>query len=81
MRPCSPCALSHSYHPALCATPVPLFATHTPPPTPPSQRDLSAWVASERSGKQGEKPHVLLMRSKLKYQRELGDLDAKLFKR
>jgi hypothetical protein len=50
-------------------------------PLPPLQRDLSAWVASEKQSKQGEKPDVLLLRSKLKYHKELEDLDAKLFKK
>jgi hypothetical protein len=55
-----------------------LFCSPSPPPL---QRDLSAWVASEKQSKQGEKPDVLLLRSKLKYHKELEDLDAKLFKK
>jgi hypothetical protein len=49
----------------------------------PPQRDLSAWTNGEyrSKGDRKDKPDVILQRARLRYEKELGDLDARLFKR
>ena len=45
------------------------------------QKDLSSWVVSERQNHQSEKAEVLLVRARLRHEKELSEYDEKLFKR